>query len=66
MVLNSSIGNFNLLLVKLRSFAELIGTRCKCAWGTSIPITLMPQRLQSKDFSMAWAIGFAKTSNEFR
>ncbi len=52
--------------VKLRSSALLIGTRCMCAWGTSKPITAMPHLLQANAFSIAFAIGRAKTSHSLR
>ena len=33
-----------------KSFSELMGIKCTWACGTSSPITLIPHRLQSKDF----------------
>src|SRR2546426_1000008 len=49
--------------VKLRSSDELMDTRCMCAWGPSSPIPVMPQRSQSKAFSIALAMGLANTSH---
>ena len=47
---------------KFRSLALFNGMRCIWACGTSMPTTLMPQRLQSKLFSIAFAMGLANTS----
>jgi len=60
---NSSADNFNLPLVKFRSSASLMGTKCKCAWGTSSPTMLMPQRLQGNACSMALAMGLEKAGS---
>ncbi len=54
--ISASVG-FSFFLVKLISSALFIGTRCICAWGTSMPTTAKPHLLQSNDFSIALAIG---------
>src|SRR5210317_129167 len=43
------------VFAKLNSCSASIGTRCKCAWGTSIPKTIDPIRLQGTAFLSAFA-----------